>query len=538
MSQSRQTEWWREGVIYQIYPRSYAAAGRQGVGDLVGVESKLDYIAALGVDILWLSPFFTSPMKDYGYDIADFCNVDPLFGTLEDFDSLLAAVHSKGLKLIIDQAYNHSSDEHPWFQESRQDRTNPKADWYIWVDPNPDGTPPNNWLSVFGGCGWEWEPRRSQYYFHQFLKEQPDLNFNNPAVQEAILDVARFWLERGVDGFRLDTVVHYLQDPQLRNNPPASVDYVKEFAINPYYRQEHRYDVDFKRGVSFIEKLRSVTDEYKERMTMGEIGGTFQLEALALYTQTNKRLHTSYTFNFLFEFTAGEFRAVFNELNQRLGDGWATWAFSNHDVVRIASRNQVLPELQPQFRRMMFALLLSMRGTPCIYQGEELGLTEAELAYEELQDPFGRTFWPNFKGRDGCRTPMPWQKDVPNAGFSVSQPWLPIPAAHLPLAVDAQERDESSMLHFSHQMLQWRKQYPAMRVGDMKLIDSPSQVLAFTRTKDDEKLFFAFNYAADSVQFTSPFEGLQFKLHPSIDAKLKGDRIDMSPYNVCILEVS
>ena len=537
MTERQQGAWWREGVIYQIYPRSYASAAAGGTGDLAGIASKLDYIAALGVDSIWLSPFFKSPMKDYGYDISDYCDVDPLFGDLRDFDALLKAAHTKGLKLIIDQAYNHTSDQHGWFEESRQNRTNPKADWYIWSDPKPDGTPPNNWLSRFGGCGWEWDTRRRQYYFHQYLKEQPDLNFNNPQVIEAILATGRFWLERGVDGFRLDTVINYLQDEKLRDNPAAKEAYAKERRANPYWMQDHPYDTDYKNALFFIEALRRLTDEYDDKMLVGEIGGRESLEILSLYTQTDKRLHTCYTFDFLFEFTAADFRRVFTRLERKLGDGWPCWAFSNHDVKRIASRGGGAEELRPRFARMMFALLMCIRGTPCIYQGEELGLPEADIPYQDLQDPFGKTFWPVNKGRDGCRTPMPWEADVPNAGFSAAAPWLPPPPQHLPLAVDRQERDQASMLHFSRRLLAWRKQQVALRRGDMRILDSPEHILAFTRATEEQKLLCVFNYSIDSVRFRSPFIGTQLKLDLVVDASLERDKIAMPPYSLCIVEV-
>lgn len=529
--------WWREGVIYQIYPRSYMSAANKEVGDLAGIQSKLNYIASLGVDTIWLSPFFTSPMKDYGYDISDYCDVDPMFGSLKDFDKLVAAAHKRGLRVIIDQAYNHTSDQHSWFKESRRDRNNPKADWYVWADPKEDGSPPNNWLAIFGGSGWEWDTSRNQYYFHQFVKEQPDLNFHNPEVIKALLDVARFWLKRKVDGFRLDTVINYLQDKQLRSNPLAERGFSKEQEFNPYWTQNHLYDTDYKNALFFINALRKLTDEYGDKMLVGEIGGSESLEALVLYTQTKERLHTSYTFDFLFDFTPADFRRVFEYLDKELGDGWPCWAFSNHDVKRTASRNQVDARLRPSFCRMMFVLLLSMRGTPCIYQGEELGLPEADIPYEQLHDPFGKTFWPEYKGRDGCRTPMPWQADEANGGFSTTKPWLPVPPEHLALAVDKQEEDQSSMLHFCRRILSWRWHQPVVKQGDMKMVDSPEQVLAFTRTLDKETLFFAFNYSPDRVAFTSSFRGSQFPLDGLIDAKVKGDKIEMSPYGVCILKV-
>ena len=418
MKHSFTPDWWRNGTIYQIYPRSFFSAKNKEVGDLNGIRAKTDYLKSLGTDALWLSPFFKSPMKDYGYDVEDYCAIDPMFGTMADFDKLLAATHRAGLKLIIDQVYNHTSDRHAWFVESRQDRKNPKADWYVWADAKKDGSPPNNWQAIFGGSAWQWDARRCQYYLHQFLKEQPDLNFNNPQVQKALLKVAKFWLDKGVDGFRLDTAHCYLQDPKLRDNPPASVKAFNIIEVNPYFKQEHRYDIYYKHNLPFIESLRALTDKYKARMLVGEIGGDGQLDILSLYTQTQKRLHTAYTFGFLSHFDAERFNDIFLYLDKNLKDGWPCWAFSNHDVMRVAGRGPKEKKHLPAFTRMMMTLLLTMRGTPCIYQGEELGLSEADIAREDLRDPFGIEFWPEYKGRDGCRTPMPWEAHPhPTGGF-------------------------------------------------------------------------------------------------------------------------
>ena len=529
-------DWWRAGVIYQIYPRSFFAARNKEIGDLAGITAKMNYLASLGVDAIWLSPFFKSPMKDYGYDVEDYCAVDPQFGTMQDFKDLLMTAHNAGLKVIIDQVYNHTSDRHQWFVESRAGRDNPKADWYVWADPQKDGSPPNNWLAVFGGSAWQWDARREQYYLHQFLVEQPDLNFNNPQVQEAILTTVKFWLDLGVDGFRLDTVHCYLQDPELRNNPPAKEPTFNSIKANPYFMQEHLYDVYYQHNLPFITKLRALTNQYEARMLVGEIGGDRQLDILTLYTQTQERLHSAYTFGFLSEFDSALFRSIFIHLKENLKDGWPCWAFSNHDVRRVASRGQVAEEHRPAYTRMMMTLLVLMRGMTCIYQGEELGLPEADLRYEDLRDPFGIEFWPEYKGRDGCRTPMPWQQNTPNAGFSETKPWLPVAKQHLPLAVDRQEADPNSMLHFTRRLLKWRKQLDDLLLGDMALIDTPEDVLGFGRSHGEERLLCLFNYAAKPAKVELDFEGKQVPLDASIDAQVRQTTAYMAPYTVCLIK--
>ena len=500
---------WRKDVIYQIYPRSYYAANGKGIGDIPGINSKLDYIQDLGIDRVWLSPFFKSPMKDYGYDVADYCKVDPMFGTNDDFFKLVKDVHSKGMTIIIDQVYNHTSDAHEWFADSVA--SGDKKDWYVWADAKEDGTPPNNWLSIFGGCGWQWHSKREQYYLHQFLKEQPDLDFNNPEVVNAILEVAEFWMNKGVDGFRLDTAHCYTQDKDLRDNPPVKdSEFFGSTAVNPYFRQNHLYDVDYKRNVPFFEKLRKVTDKYPNSFVVGEVGGNEQLDTLCRYTQNGDRLHSVYIFCFLSEFNTQDLYRVFKYLEANLGDGYPCWAFSNHDVTRSASRGNVPKELQNEYNRFMMTLLLTMRGVPCLYQGEELGLPEADISFEDLQDPYGKEFWPEFKGRDGCRTPMPWEAAGEYGGFSKEKPWLPVPQEHRDLAVDLQEKDPNSMLWFTRQMLQWRKQQSAILEGDMQLVETNSpEVFAFIRQSSDEdpqKIFFAFNYSPNPTSIETTMD--------------------------------
>ena len=487
-------DWWRGAVIYQIYPRSYQDSNGDGVGDLSGIIHRLDHIASLGVDAIWISPFFRSPMLDFGYDVSDYRDVDPMFGTLGDFDALIHRAHELGLKVLIDLVISHTSDQHAWFQESRQSRENTRADWYVWADAKPDGTPPNNWLSIFGGSAWEWDGERMQYYLHNFLREQPDLNLHNPDVQDALLDVVRFWLERGVDGFRLDTINFYFHDRQLRDNPalaPEARNATIAPEVNPYNWQDHLYDKNQPENLAFLRRFRAVMDEFGA-VAVGEVGDAQRgLEIQSEYTSGGDKVQMCYSFEFLSGLvpTAERVGAVLSDYEGMIGDGWACWAFSNHDVVRHASR-WALPEAA---QKSYAALLLSLRGSACLYQGEELGLTEAYVPYEHLQDPYGIRFWPKFKGRDGCRTPMPWVTDNANGGFTDGKPWLPMAVEHLSHSVAAQEDKPGSMLDFYRRMIAFRATEPALAKGDFTLLQAEEGVLAFTRHHEGRRLLCVFN---------------------------------------------
>ncbi len=502
-------DWWRGAVIYQIYPRSYQDHNGDGVGDLVGIAERLDYVARLGVDAIWLSPFFTSPMKDFGYDVSNYRDVDPVFGSLGDFDRLIEKAHALGLKVIIDQVISHSSDKHSWFQESRMSRTNERHDWYVWADPKPDGTPPNNWLSIFGGSAWTWDGRRMQYYLHNFLASQPDLNFHNPAVQDSVLSDMRFWLERGVDGFRLDTVNFYFCSLGLESNPvvkPEDFNASTAPAVNPYNFQEHVYDKSQPENLAFLKRLRALMDEYPGRTTVGEIGDSqHQLEIMAQYTSGTDKLHMAYTFDYLGgAFDAGHFRKAIDLTEKDAPEGWICLAFSNHDVVRHVSRWAAHAN-KDAFARLTATMLLTMRGSVCLYQGEELGLTEAELSFEDLVDPYGIEFWPEFKGRDGCRTPMVWQANAPMGGFTTApRAWLPVPSDHLLKAPDIQEQQNDSLLHHYRATLSFRKQHPALVKGTIATLDAPDGVLMFTREGSGEKLLCAYNMTENAVTVPLP----------------------------------
>jgi alpha-glucosidase len=497
-------EWWRGGVIYQVYPRSFQDTNGDGIGDLPGIMRRLDHIASLGVDAIWLSPIQQSPQADMGYDVSDYKQVDRLFGSLEDFDALIARAHALGLKVIMDQVLSHTSSEHPWFRESRLSRTNARADWYVWADPKRDGSPPNNWPSVFGGRAWEWNPSRGQYYFHNFLIEQPDLNFHNPAVQDAVLDVMRFWLERGVDGFRLDTVNYYFHDRQLRNNPAARRPRHLPYAVNPYDMQEHRYGKSQPENVAFLKRIRKLLDEFPGTTTMGEIGDSHRgIELMEEYTAGRDKLHMAYTFDMLGQkFTAEHFRSKISKFFAGAPNGWPCWAFSNHDVERHVSRWAKYSNDREALARQAAAMLMSFRGSVCLYQGEELGLPETDMLFEELTDPPGIRFWPEYKGRDGCRTPIPWDNGEPPNGFTTGTPWLPVKTPQSALNVARQNADENSILNFYRQILAFRREHPVLIDGGIDFLKTSEPVLAFRRTSADGDMLCVFNLSATPVRIT------------------------------------
>jgi alpha-glucosidase len=502
-------DWWRGAVIYQIYPRSFQDTTGDGVGDLAGITRRLPYVADLGVDAIWISPFFPSPMKDFGYDVSNYTDVDPMFGTLADFDRLIAEAHRLGLKVMIDQVLSHTSDIHPWFRESRSSKENAKADWYVWADAKPDGSPPNNWLSIFGGPAWEWDTRRCQYYLHNFLASQPDLNFHNRAVQDALLDTVEFWLKRGVDGFRLDTVNFYFHNQSLADNPPAtSRDAPEAPAVNPYNFQAHIYDKTQPENLEFLKRLRALLDRYPAKTTVGEIGDNNALKVMADYTSGGDKLHMSYTFDFLgAAFSASYFREKVERLEEMIGDGWPCWAFSNHDVTRHVSRWAAVWGGDPDtLARLAAGILLSLRGSVCLYQGEELGLTEARLEFADLTDPYGIRFWPEYKGRDGCRTPMVWESNGPNAGFSAAKPWLPVSPEHIAHAANRQAGDSHSILTRYRELLAFRHAHEALQQGDIAFLDADKDVLAFTRIGGGEKLICLFNLGRGPAHFVVPRE--------------------------------
>ena len=533
--------WWRGAVTYQIYPRSFQDTNGDGVGDLPGIVRKLDYVAALGVDAIWISPFFKSPMADFGYDVSDFRAVDPLFGALEDFDRLIVEAHRRHLKVMIDQVMSHTSSQHPWFLESRESRDNPRADWYVWADPRDDGSPPNNWQSIFGGPAWRWEPRRRQYYLHNFLDSQPDLNFHHPAVPAAMLENLRFWLDRGIDGVRLDAVNFCYHDRLLRDNPakPARERQGRGFSPdNPYAYQYHRYNNTQPENLAFVERIRRLLDTYPGTAALGEISSEDSLATTAEYVGAG-RLHMAYSFELLTErFGASHIRDTVEALERQMPQGWPCWTISNHDVARVLTRWGGANG-SPGLATLLSAMVCSLRGSVCVYQGEELGLPEAGVPFEALRDPYGIAFWPSFKGRDGCRTPMPW-RDTPDGGFSAGAPWLPIPPEHLPLAVSRQETDPASPLNSLRRFLRWRHDQPALRWGDVRFLTLPEPLLAFTRRVDAQVLLAVFNLSSEAQQVRLPAEARTMRAlddHGLPSGHLEGRRLSLPGYGALFADV-
>ncbi len=496
--------WWRGAAIYQVYPRSFQDSNGDGIGDLAGITQRLDYIASLGMDAVWIAPFFTSPMLDFGYDVADFEDVDPIFGTLADFDRLIARAHQLGLKVIIDQVYSHASDQHPWFVESRSSRDNPKADWFVWADPKPDGTPPNNWQSIFSGPAWTWDARRGQYYFHNFLREQPDLNLHNPEVQDALLAAGRFWLERGVDGFRIDAVSHMMHDPALTDNP-ASTD-PNRLRARGHDFQDNIHNQAHPAIFGFLERLRALTDEYGSVFTVAEVGGAGMGEFTKACTAEGKRLNSAYGFEFLYA-SALTPQLVAHALElwpDRPELGWPSWAFENHDAPRAISRWWRADQRDAALR-LKAALFASLRGNIIYYQGEELGLDQVEIPFEQLRDPEAIANWPLTLSRDGARTPMPWVTQSESGGFTEGKPWLPVGTDNLARAVDRQEGDPASPLNLTRELLALRRAHPALRAGACTVALADDQRLVLRRQTGADRVLCLFNFGAMATDWPAGF---------------------------------
>ena len=508
-------KWWESAVIYQIYPRSFNDSNSDGIGDLQGITERLDYISGLGVDAIWISPFFKSPQKDFGYDVSDYCDINPDYGSLDDFDALIAKAHNLGLKVMIDIVPAHCSDQHPWFEESRQSRDNPKADWFHWVDPNDDGTVPTNWLSFFGGAAWSWEPRRQQYYLHNFLSSQPNLNHANDEVRTALTDVARFWFDRGVDGFRLDAVHTINGDiPPYKNNL-AKDDFVLGVLPQqqqPFFRQLHDTGQLNQPNIQkFSEAFREVADSYDgDKFLMGELHGDDPVLASRTFTQDG-RLHATYNFNLL-EWAGldvnGLKEAISSAIDAFNGTGRLTFAFSNHDVPRSGTRQLDALGLdisqQEAMQLLLLKLEISLIGSTCIYQGEELALSDVrDIPLHKMQDPWGIEFAPTFLGRDTCRTPMVWRADQPNGGFSnANETWLPVAEAHLSRAgLDEAEKD-ASVYNQMAAFLKWRKSQPAMMsANQMSELSGDDSQIIFDRISDTQTLRCCFDFKTLTASF-------------------------------------
>jgi alpha-glucosidase len=448
-------KWWQSGVIYQVYPRSFQDTNGDGIGDLAGIERRLDHFVSLGVDAIWISPIYPSPMVDFGYDVADYSGVHPMFGTIANFDWLLAAAHARGLKLLLDFVPNHSSDQHPWFIESRSSRTNPKRDWYIWRDPAADGGPPNNWISDFGGPAWEWDVATAQYYYHAMLREQPDLNWRNPDVRAAMFDAMRFWLDRGVDGFRVDILWHLIKAADFPDNP-ANADWRDGMADKERVLQRH--STDQPEVFAIAEEMRRLADVYGDRVLIGEIYLPIE-RLMAYYGKQMDGVHLPFNFQLIeARWEARHLHDLIAEYEAALPTGgWPNWVLGNHDRPRIASR---VGEAQARVAAM---LLLTLRGTPTIYYGDELGLADVPIPAEAVQDPRELREPCLGFGRDPVRTPMPWDNS-PNAGFTDGVPWLPLNRDWRTRNVAAEAADRASMLHLYRDLLRLRRAHPALSI--------------------------------------------------------------------------
>jgi len=487
-------DWLRSAAIYHLYVRSFQDSTGDGVGDLQGVLQRLPHIVSLGADAVWLSPFYVSPMDDLGYDIADHCDVEPLLGNLDDFDALVSAAHGAGLKVMIDLVFSHTSDRHPWFEESSADRTNPKADWYVWADPKPDGTPPNNWLGAFGGSAWTWNWQRQQYYLHDFLPSQPSLDFANLDLRKALLGIAEFWVARGVDAFRIDTMNSYFHDRDLRDNPPAPLDVDSNRPrANPFAQQLHLYDRAQRGDIAPLESFVAAIELLGASTVVGEIGNRLK----AGNDQPLARCYTYCLPKALLN--AEEMGARLADAIEQSPDGRIVWALSNHDHTRHVTRFGAHGEEVEPVARLTAALLASLPGAISIYQGEELGFEEGEVPHDLLRDPFGIRFWPELKGRDGCRTPMAWDADANNGGFSSGDCWLPVQASHLSRCVALQVDDPSSMLAFYRDALAFRKGLVEAGEGEGAALKVADTILAFTRSFDDFRLTAVFNMSRETA---------------------------------------
>ncbi|MBP7145925.1 MAG: DUF3459 domain-containing protein [Acidobacteria bacterium] len=488
--------WWRRGVVYQVYPRSFQDSNADGVGDLPGILSRLDHLAWLGVDALWLSPIYLSPMADFGYDVADHTAIDPVFGTLGDFDRLLAAAHARGLRLVLDYVPNHTSDRHEWFRASRASRENPRRGWYLWRDPGPGGGPPNNWLSEFGGSAWEFDGASGQYYLHTYLREQPDLNWRNPAVERAMFDVLRFWLDRGVDGFRVDAVTHCLKDDRFRDNPPNP-----EFrpGANPYKRLLPLHTADLPEVHHLIARMRALLDGYGERAMIAEIYAPIE-KLVAYYGAAEPEAHLPTNFALLkLPWDAAEVGATIARYEAALPPGtWPNWTLGNHDKPRVASRVGVAQA------RVAAMLLLTLRGTPTIYYGDEIGMRDVPVPPDKVRDPWGVNVPGLGLGRDPQRTPMQWD-DGPAAGFTAGEPWLP--TGESAINVRAQFADPRSMLWLHRRLLALRRAESALSTGGLALLHADGGVLAYLRTAGDRNLMVALNMASRPAAAPVPGEG-------------------------------
>jgi alpha-glucosidase len=527
-----QPKWWQSGIIYQVYPRSFQDTNGDGVGDLPGITRRLPHLVELGVDAIWISPIFPSPMADFGYDVADYTGIHPLFGTLEDFDELLAHAHALGLKVLLDLVPNHSSDQHPWFVESRSSRYSPKRDWYIWRDPAPDGGPPTNWLSEFGGPAWEYDPASGQYYYHAFLAGQPDLNWRNPEVASAIHSAMRIWLERGVDGFRVDVIWHMIKDAEFRDNPENPH---FQPGMPPHNKVLPLYTTNLPEVHDVIAGLRKVVDDFPERLLIGEIYLPFE-KLMAYYGADLSGAHLPFNFALLdAEWHARQIAHLVDAYEGLLPQGgWPNWVLGNHDKPRVASR------VGPDQVRVAAMLLLTLRGTPTIYYGEEVGMEQVPISPDLVQDPFEKNVPGIGVGRDGSRTPMQWDASD-FAGFSTTEPWLPLAPDWRDRNVAAQRADPDSLYGLYRRLTAERRVRAALNIGAYRPISASGDLLIYAREHAGERLVVALNLGGSGLAVAFP--NCDFRGHVIVGTRIsrEGDAIsrgiDLSPNEGLIIEL-
>jgi alpha-glucosidase len=512
--------WWQTGIVYQIYPRSYQDSNGDGVGDLPGITSRLDYLKWLGVTAIWISPCFPSPMKDFGYDVSDYRDIDPLFGTLDDFETLLSEAHKRGLKVILDFVPNHTSDQHPWFQESRSSRDNPKRDWYIWRDSKPDGSPPNNWLANFGGIAWTWDEHTEQWYYHAFLAEQPDLNWRNPEVRDAMWDNLRFWLDKGVDGFRIDVMNHLIKDERIRDNPPNPA---WKKGQHPYRQVITAYSADQPEVHEVVSEMRKVFDEYDERVIIGEVYEPIP-RLVMYYGEDGDGAHLPFNFSLLLvKWDARTIASIIDQYEGALPSGaWPNWVLGNHDRPRVASR---VGRAQARVAAMM---LLTLRGTPTMYQGDEIGMENVHIPKDRVVDPPGKVLG---VGRDPERTPMQWDTTT-NAGFSDAEPWLPIAGDFADYNVATERDDSKSFLTLYRRLIEVRQSSLALSAGSYTPVPAAGDLLAYIREHDGERFFVALNLGdkSQSLELEASLSGeVALTTHLDREGEAISRKIDLSP---------
>lgn len=531
-------KWYHKSVVYHIYTRSFKDSNKDGVGDLRGIIDRLDYLAgsekSLGIGAIWLSPFYKSPQVDYGYDISDYKDIDPMFGDLETFKTLVKECHKKNIRIIIDFVINHTSSEHKWFKESQSSRENSKRDWYIWRDPKPDGSPPNNWRSVFGGPAWTLDEKTGQYYFHSFLPEQPDLNWRYEEVQEEMKQVGRFWLDMGVDGFRIDAIEHLIEDSYLRDDP-RNPDYVP-LRDDPYLLNEHLFSKSQKDLSYCINALCELISEYPDRFIVSEAYVDIP-KIVSLYQACEQKVHAPFNFNLMGKrWSATEYRQFVDEFEKALSpNDWPNYVFGNHDRSRLVSR------LGEKRARVVAVLLLTLRGMPFIYYGDEIGMADVEISLEKIKDPFAKKLGETRYSRDPERTPMQWSGEK-YAGFSEVEPWLPVSPDFEKKNVEEELKDPSSILNLYRSLIGFRNKTPALQYGTYKSLDTlSSEIFSYVREYEGQKILIILNFSDKEIEETIPFKELKFICSTYGEIFRVGDnpsgKVSLRPNEGCIFEV-